>query len=127
MATLKELRTEIAEAFNAAGFNVTFAVSGTIDPPVVAVTRGLSFIARGDTFGKKLISYDVTFLIGPESSPAVDEALDALLPEIITVLEDSLSDWDYEDIQPYSFSIEGQEAVLGVRVTLSIEIELGGS
>lgn len=127
MATLKELRTEIAEAFNEAGFNVTFAVSGNIDPPVIAVTRGLSYIALGSRQSTKVISYDVTFLVGPESNPAVDEALDVLLPEIINVLEDSLSDWDYEDIQPYSFNIEGQEAMLGVRVTLSIETELGGS
>lgn len=111
---LKELRTELASALEPMELNLYEYLPGRAALPSAVVLSGSPYIESGQTFGERLIRFEVWLSVQKGSNDAETDQGDNFLEEAISLLENEgwvieyvgqPTDWTVNNGQAYTFPI----------------------
>lgn len=120
MSRLTALRTEVADALNAASIKAIEYVGEQITPPAVVVLPAAPYMVPSQHFGHFDVNISLLVVAGKGTSKASANALDSMIEQVI----EALDDWDLTEVsQPGQVNLNGSNflgAVISIEQTIKI-------
>lgn len=122
MSSLSDLRSELVEAINGAGYAAEGYVPEGIDPPIVIINPSDPYVERGDTLkaNEFQVNYDLNLVAQTAINSAVTEELDNMIEGVVL----ALSDWHIVGVGQPFITIENSANFLAARVQVATIIEI---
>ena len=121
MATLKDLRADLAEILGAGDVPAFPHLPERLTPPVQLLEPGSPYITDAGedlTFGEVEVAYDVTLVVRPGTSAAQTAALDELVQTVVELVD--ATPWFVRDVeQPFALVLPDQSTYLATRVRVT--------
>ncbi|TDL43599.1 hypothetical protein [Microbacterium oleivorans] len=113
MNKLLELRTDLATALGALGITTYTHVPGRLDLPGAFVMAGSPYIEQGQTFGERIVRFQVVIATQTGDNLSETSALDELILSAQAALEED--GWVVESIeQPYASDFNNAKALVTI-------------
>jgi hypothetical protein len=111
MTFLAALRTELVDALAGLDLNTYTHIPGRLALPGAFVMSGSPYIEQGQTFGERLVRFDVVVCVQTGDNSAETSALDELIEGALNALE--TAGWMVEQIsQPYGMDFNNTEGLV---------------
>lgn len=99
--TLKDLRSDVATALEAAGITASPIIPERVAPPLAIISAGDPYLEEEGTFNQFLVRLEVTLVAKTATNAVATDALDDLIQGAIT----ALGGWTVSVGQPFMLSV----------------------
>lgn len=120
MSRLLELRQEIATAIAPLDLSIYTHIPGRMDLPGAFIAAGNPYIEQGQTFGERLVRFEVVIASQTGDNLSETTALDELIERAQALLD--AAGWTVEEIsQPYIQDVNNSAALVTTFTVSSFE------
>lgn len=121
--SLAELRADLKESLESVGIKAFEYLPERVQPPIALITPSDPYVEQGSTYTLFDIGLTVTLITAKATNPVATAALDELIENAII----ATGDWLIDKVGA-PFLLEANNAqFLAARLTLTQQIEIGGS